>query len=48
MTSVLIVDDHPIVLQGCRRTLQDSGIAPIFEARDIEAGLQLARRLGLM
>lgn len=44
MTSVLIVDDHPIVLQGCRRTLQDSGIAPIFEARDIEAGLQLARR----
>jgi two-component system, NarL family, invasion response regulator UvrY len=44
MTSVLIVDDHPIVLQGCRRTLQDNGIAPIFEAREIEAGLQLARR----
>jgi two-component system, NarL family, invasion response regulator UvrY len=44
MTSVLIVDDHPIVLQGCRRMLQDSGIAPIHEARDMESGYQLARR----
>ena len=44
MTSVLIVDDHPIVLQGCRRVLQDRGIAPIFEARDVETGNQLARR----
>ena len=23
MTSVLIIDDHPIVLQGCRRMLED-------------------------
>jgi two-component system invasion response regulator UvrY len=44
MTSVLIVDDHPIVLQGCRRVLQDHGLAPIFEARDVEAAYQLARR----
>ena len=43
MTSVLIVDDHPIVLQGCRRVLQDRGMAPIFEARDVETGQQLAR-----
>jgi two-component system, NarL family, invasion response regulator UvrY len=44
MTSVLIVDDHPIVLQGCRRVLQDRGLAPIFEARDVDAGDQLARQ----
>jgi DNA-binding NarL/FixJ family response regulator len=44
MTSVLVVDDHPIVLQGCRRVLQDRGMAPIFEARDVETAHQLARR----
>ncbi len=44
MTSVLIIDDHPIVLQGCSRVLQDAGIAPIFEAREVEAGHQLARK----
>ena len=44
MTSVLIVDDHPIVLQGCRRVLQDRGLAPIFEARDIDTASELARR----
>jgi two-component system, NarL family, invasion response regulator UvrY len=44
MTSVLIVDDHPIVLQGCRRVLQDRGMAPIFEARDMETGQHLARQ----
>src|SRR6516165_11097568 len=44
MTSVLIVDDHPIVLQGCRRVLQDRGMTPIFEARDVESASQLARQ----
>jgi two-component system, NarL family, invasion response regulator UvrY len=44
VTSVLIIDDHPIVLQGCSRVLQDAGIAPIFEAREVEAGHQLARK----
>jgi DNA-binding NarL/FixJ family response regulator len=24
MTRVLIIDDHPIVLQGCRRLLEDT------------------------
>lgn len=41
MTSVLIIDDHPIVLQGCRRVLQDAGMDPIFEARDVENGYRL-------
>ena len=31
MTRVLIIDDHPIVLQGCRRILSDLGIADIVE-----------------
>lgn len=42
--SVLIVDDHPILLQGCRRILEDIGIKAIFEARDVVAGYRLFRR----
>jgi DNA-binding NarL/FixJ family response regulator len=44
MPSVLIIDDHPIVLQGCRRILQDAGVATIFEARDLVGGYRLYRR----
>ncbi len=44
MTSVLIVDDHPIVRQGCRRVLQDAGLGPVFDAGDVESGHQLYRR----
>ena len=29
MTSVLIIDDHPIVLQGFRRMLEDAGIETV-------------------
>ncbi|MGB8632123.1 MAG: response regulator transcription factor [Xanthobacteraceae bacterium] len=43
MTTVLIVDDHPIVLQGCRRMLQDVGVSEIIEARDTAAGYRLFR-----
>ncbi len=41
MTSVLIVDDHPIVLQGCRRMLQGAGITEVIEARDAASGYRL-------
>jgi two-component system, NarL family, invasion response regulator UvrY len=44
MRSVLIIDDHPIVLQGCRSVLQDAGFGPVLEARDIESGYQLLRK----
>lgn len=44
MTRVLIVDDHPIVLQGCRRMLQDAGVAEVIEARDIISAYRLHRR----
>ncbi len=44
MTSVLIIDDHPIVLQGCRRMLEDAGVKTVLEARDAISGYRLYRR----
>jgi len=44
MTSVLIIDDHPIVLQGLRRVLEDVGVNPVLEARDVTSGYRLFRR----
>ena len=44
MTSVLVIDDHPIVLQGCRRMLEDLGVERIFEASDAASGYKLCRR----
>jgi two-component system, NarL family, invasion response regulator UvrY len=43
MTTVLIIDDHPIVLQGCRRMLEDIGIAEVIEASDAISGYRLFR-----
>jgi len=44
MTSVLIIDDHPIVLQGCRRMLEDAGVETVLEACDPTSGYRLYRR----
>jgi two-component system, NarL family, invasion response regulator UvrY len=44
MTSVLIIDDHPIVLQGCRRMLEDAGVESVLEARDPTSGYRLYHR----
>jgi two-component system, NarL family, invasion response regulator UvrY len=44
MTCVLIIDDHPIVLQGCRRVLEDAGIEPVLAASDLVGGYRLYRR----
>jgi two-component system invasion response regulator UvrY len=44
MTTVLIIDDHPIVLQGCRRVLEDAGVESVLEARDLKSGYRLYRR----
>jgi DNA-binding NarL/FixJ family response regulator len=44
MASVLIIDDHPIVLQGCRRILQDAGVEHVIEAPDLVEGYRLYRR----
>jgi two-component system, NarL family, invasion response regulator UvrY len=44
MTSVLIVDDHPIVSQAIRRILQSVGTKTVLDAQDIVAGYRLYRR----
>lgn len=44
MTSALIIDDHPIVLQGCRRVLLDAGVETILDARDVVSGYRVYRR----
>jgi two-component system invasion response regulator UvrY len=44
MTTVLVIDDHPIVLQGCRRMLEDAGTSTVLEARDAVSGYKLYRR----
>jgi two-component system invasion response regulator UvrY len=41
VTSVLVVDDHPIIIQGCRRLLADAGITSVLEASDVAAGYEL-------
>ena len=41
MTKVLIIDDHPIVLQGCRRMLEDVGVTDVIEAGDARSGYRL-------
>src|SRR5215470_17753340 len=44
MSSVLIIDDRPIVLQAWRRMLQDAGVSDIFDARDVASGYRLFLR----
>src|SRR5579883_277572 len=44
MSRVLVIDDHPIVLQGCRRMLEDAGVTDVLEARDVVSGYRLYRR----
>ncbi|WP_336486603.1 response regulator transcription factor [Methylobacterium nigriterrae] len=44
-TPVLVIDDHPIVLQGCRRVLEDAGIETIAEATSVIAGYRIFHRL---
>lgn len=41
---VLVVDDHPIVLAGCRRVLEDAGLGPVLEAPTIARGYRLFLR----
>lgn len=38
---VLIVDDHPIVIQGCAHLLEDAGVTEFIGASDIETGYRL-------
>ena len=44
MTRVLVIDDHPIVLQGCRRVLEDAGVDEILEAGSVAEANGILRR----
>lgn len=44
MTTALVIDDHPIVLEGCRRVLLDSGFDEVLEASGPLEGFRLYRR----
>lgn len=44
MTIVLVVDDHPIVLQGCLRLFEDEGATEIHQAQSIAEGFRLYRQ----
>ena len=44
MTRVLVIDDHPVVLQGCRQLLEDSGVDVVLQTRSLEDGLGLYRK----
>ena len=42
---VLVIDDHPIVLQGCRRVLEDAGVEVVAEATGVVSGYRAFHRL---
>lgn len=44
MTKILVIDDHPIVLQGCRRVLEDAGVEDITLASNLIDGFRAYRR----
>jgi two-component system, NarL family, invasion response regulator UvrY len=41
MTTVLVIDDHPIVLEGCRRVLEAAEIETVLGACDLVSGYRL-------
>jgi len=44
VTHVLIIDDHPIVLQGCKRLLESAGAREIDQAQKASEGFRLYRK----
>lgn len=44
MSLALVIDDHPIVLEGCRRVLLDAGFDEVLEAASPLAGFKIYRR----
>ena len=41
---VLVIDDHPIVIQGCRRLLEDMGAEETYYASSLTEGFRLYRK----
>jgi two-component system, NarL family, invasion response regulator UvrY len=44
MTTVVVIDDHPIVLEGCRRVLEDAEITSVIQAGNLVVGYRLYYR----
>ena len=44
MTRVLVIDDHPIVLQGCKQILEDAGVQVILQTQSLADGLRMCRK----
>ena len=44
MTRVLVIDDHPVVLQGCAQLLEDAGVENIVQALSLADGISLYRK----
>jgi DNA-binding NarL/FixJ family response regulator len=44
MTRVLIIDDHPMIVEGCQRVLRDAGICELMDAGTLVSGYRLYRR----
>ncbi len=43
MTRVLVIDDHPIVLQGTRQLLEDVGVKEVHQAQSLADGFRAYR-----
>ena len=43
MTRVLVVDDHPIILEGCVQLLKAAGVDQIVQAQSATEGFRLYR-----
>jgi two-component system, NarL family, invasion response regulator UvrY len=39
-----VIDDRPIVLEGCRRVLEEVGIRTVIQARNLVSGCRLYYR----
>jgi len=42
--NVLVIDDHPVVVQGCRRLLEDTGVVDVLVATGPADGFRLYRQ----
>jgi DNA-binding NarL/FixJ family response regulator len=38
MSTVLLIDDHPVVLAACRSVLESLGVTAVFDATDVSTG----------
>src|SRR6185503_7625438 len=41
MTKILVIDDHPIVAQGCRQLIEDAGLGTSREANSAAEAIRI-------